>query len=122
MGVDEEGEARCRRAAAERARMPSRIGGQQEGGEREVRAGAGGRTESRGIREISSCREMPRPPTLRARKSGGDRIEEIVFSIMVIDKSHLSIHSPSYRQEKFVKMELPHWGGCRHKNIHRQHS
>ena len=42
MGVDEEGEARCRRASAERARMPSRIGGQQEGGEREVRDDGGG--------------------------------------------------------------------------------
>ena len=42
MGVGEEGGARCRRAAAERARMPSRIGGQQEGGEREVRDDGGG--------------------------------------------------------------------------------
>ena len=107
MGLDEEGEARCRRAAAGRARMSSRIGGQQEGGEREVRGGGGGRKRSRGIREISSCCEMVRPPTLSARKSGGDRIEEIVFVRWLTGKSYLPLYLPSYRQEKFVSKEAP---------------
>ena len=84
MGVDEEGEARCRRAAAERARMPSNIGGQQEGGEREVRAGAGGRKRKRASRHRRDRQREVDVPKGDTTDKGNERQEEIVFMRLVI--------------------------------------
>ena len=102
--------------------MPSRIGGQQEGGEREVRAGAGGRERKRASRHRRDRQREVDVPKGDTTDKGDQWQEEIVFMRPVNLSLHVPKSLPSYRHEKLVKMKLPHWGGCRHKNIHRQHS
>ena len=107
MDVHEEGEARCRRAAAGRARMSSRIGGQQEGGEREIRAGAGGRKRKRASRHRRDRQREVDVPKGDTTDKGDQWQEDIVSSIMEFRSAADLNSSPSYRQEKFANMKLP---------------